>query len=139
MIKQTLAHMKVHISARELSRAIIMPRDQDSYHPELPTVHDALLTNPYKETGNEKKKKRRNDGPARGGLMRAADNTKGQRDILEGGPLEQNDKLEYKVFEFGNFPMRLNKKDDWVPKAGCYRLMLPAEADWTRKETEEER
>ena len=63
----------------------------------------------------------------------------GPRDILEGGPMEPNDKLEYKVYEFGNFPMRQNKKDEWVPKSGVYKLMLPSEADWTRKETEEER
>lgn len=35
--------------------------------------------------------------------------------------------------------MRQNKKDEWVPKNGVFKLMLPAEADWTPKETEEER
>ena len=70
MIRNTLVHMKVHIPADHLRRAIVMPRDQDSYHPELPSIMDSLLTNPYTDTGADKKKKRRGADVARGGLMR---------------------------------------------------------------------
>jgi len=52
--------------------------------------------------------------------------------------LEPNKKFEYKPFEFGNFPLLETGK----PRAGTFRLMLPAEADWKpskKKLTEEEK
>jgi hypothetical protein len=41
-----------------------------------------------------------------------------------------NENQEYKVFEFGNFPVLNTGK----PKAGVYRMKLPADADWTGRD-----
>ena len=38
MLKQTLAANKVHIPAKSLERAIIMPRDLENYHPGYPSI-----------------------------------------------------------------------------------------------------
>lgn len=47
-----------------------------------------------------------------------------------------NDNHEYKVYQFGNYPVMKNAK----PKNTTWRLKLPADADWTggRQGTEKE-
>ena len=50
---------------------------------------------------------------------------------FNGGKLLPNEKDEYKVCEFGNFPILKTGK----PRAGVFRLMLPSEADWTGLES----
>jgi hypothetical protein len=36
-------------------------------------------------------------------------------------------RFEYKVFEYGNYPLR----NDGKPQTGQFRMMLPCDADWT--------
>ena len=50
---------------------------------------------------------------------------------MNGGKLVPNNKLEYKVFEYGNFPLLQKNK----PRGGVYRMSLPSEGDWTGAET----
>lgn len=38
-----------------------------------------------------------------------------------------NDNFEYKVYQYGNYPVMTNAK----PKNTTWRIKLPAEADWT--------
>ena len=47
-----------------------------------------------------------------------------------------NEKFEYNVYEFGNYPMRQNNQGAWIPKHGVLRMMMPAEADWKGKKPE---
>ena len=88
VLKQMLAKIKVHIPTKALERGIVMPRDLDNYHPQLPKVGDHLMENPYKDedVGKKKKKKKRADD-ANKKMMRGGDNTKGERDLMAGGPL----------------------------------------------------
>ena len=44
-----------------------------------------------------------------------------------------NEKFEFRPYEFGNYPLRADGK----PKNGCFRLMLPSDADWTEKQKKE--
>lgn len=49
--------------------------------------------------------------------------------------LEISKKQEYRVFEFGNYPERkvtIEGVTHLKPKGGCFRLRLPADADWSR-------
>ena len=41
-----------------------------------------------------------------------------------------NNKLQYKVYQFGNYPLL----KDGSPKSGVWRIKLPADADWTGKD-----
>ena len=52
------------------------------------------------------------------------------------GKLKMNDNKEFKVYQYGNFPVMTNAK----PKNTAWRLKLPPEADWTggRAGTEKE-
>ena len=55
-----------------------------------------------------------------------------QMTIHKSVPLVHNAKLEYRPYEFGNYPLREGGK----PQAGQWRLMLPSDADWTVKNKE---
>ena len=124
MLKQTLACNKVHIPTKALERGIVMPRDLDNYHPEFPSIMATLLRNPYREKKETKKKAKTTKAP------RAA---AGKADLLQAqsGALVPNEKDEYKPFEFGNYPL-INGK----PPSGAFRLLLPAEADWSEKKAD---
>ena len=129
MLKAMLAQNKIHLPTKVLERSIVMPRDLDNFHPGYAEIHSSLLKNPFKNETREKKKKKGRDNldaNARG-LLRQGDRKK---DNITGAELLRNEKFEYKVFEFGNYPMKF---EDNVPKpkGGQFRLMLPAEADWT--------
>lgn len=69
-------------------------------------------------------------------MMRGAD----KKGVPEYGDfLVPNDKQEYKIFEYGNFPyieMKIAKDEDAQkrPKNGIFRLKLPCDADWTNRE-----
>ena len=93
MLKQMLAQIKVHIPTKSLERGIVMPRDLDQYHPQMPKVIEHLMVNPYKEKKDEKKKKKRKAGDD-AKMMRAADTSKA-KDLMAGGPLGMNEKLQY--------------------------------------------
>ena len=131
MLKALLAKIKIHIPTKSLERGIIMPRDLDNYHPELPKVLDGLIVNPYKDKKEEKKKKKKKT-VEKEGLMRAgAAPGSNVKDLMSGGPLLPNQKLEYRPYEFGNFPLRQDVHGNHKPKSNCYRLMLPENADWS--------
>ena len=137
VLKHVLAKIKIHIPTKSLERGIVMPRDLDNYHPTLPKVGDHLMQNPFKEEDNgKKKKKKKRADDANKKMMRGADNTRGERDLMAGGPLGMNEKFEYNVYEFGNFPMRQDPQGQWIPKHGKLRMMLPSDADWTGKKPE---
>ena len=116
--------------AKTLERAIVMPRDIDNNHPEYPKVIDSLIVNPYKEK-KELKKKGKRKGTDEGRMMRGADHSKSK---LEGLELKHNEKLEYKVYEYGNYPMIEIEPNTYRPKNGVFRMMLPSDADWTGKD-----
>ena len=73
-------------------------------------------------------------------MMRAAGQAGGAqvRDLMAGGPLLPNKKAEYRPYEFGNFPMKIDGKGELKPKSGVYKMMLPECADWTDKAEQEE-
>jgi len=99
-----------------------MPRDLDGFHPAFPSMASTLLRNPYREKKETKKKTK----ATKGARAAAAGKLEG---ATQGGKLQQNEKFEYKPSEFGNYPMR----NDGKPRSGAFRLMLPADADWTGK------
>ena len=103
-----------------------MPRDLDNNHPGYPTIIEGLMVSPFKRE-KETKKKKKKDGP-KGGKDKAADSKKNQ-DVLK-----KNKKGEYKVFEFGNYPLTNESK----PKNGIWRMMLPCDADWEIAKPDEE-
>ena len=124
MLKAMLAQNKIHINARAIERGIVMPRDLDNNHPGYPKVADGLMLNPYKREKETKKKKKKD--------------TKGDKktaDKKQIHALQKNKKGEYKVAEFGNFPLNNEGK----PKMGVWRMMLPCDADWevTKPEAED--
>jgi len=49
MLKQLFAQAKIHISTEALTRAIVMPRDYDNYHPGYPIWANVLKPNPYRD------------------------------------------------------------------------------------------
>ena len=106
-----------------------MPRDIDNNHPEYPKVIETLVVNPYKEKKELKKKGKK--GANEGRMMRGADHSKSK---LEGLELKMNEKKEYKVYEFGNYPLIEVEPNNYKPKNGIFRMMLPADADWTGKD-----
>ena len=131
-----LAQIKVHIPTKSLERGIVMPRDLDVYHPQMPKVVEHLMVNPFKEKKDEKKKKKRKAGEDTK-MMRAADNSKA-KDLMAGGPLLRNERLQYQVHEFENFPCRQGPGGEWKPKAGVFRMMLPSEADWNARKNKDQ-
>lgn len=132
MLKAMLALNKIHIPTQTLERAIVMPRDLDNFHPAYPKISEALLINPYRKKAETKKKKGKKAADEDGGgrLLRGA--KKGDNPLDNGGKLVMTDKKEYKVFEFGNYPLL----DTGKPRGGQFRLFLPCDADWTGKEDE---
>lgn len=77
------------------------------------------------------KKKGKRKGADEGRMMRGADHSKSK---MEGLELKHNEKKEYKVFEFGNYPLIEVEPSNFKPKNGVFRMMLPADADWTGKD-----
>lgn len=83
-----------------------MPRDLDNYHPAYPKISEMLPVNPYRKKAETKKKKKGKEEDA------------GARNIfLEGKkpdkeinlyPPQKNEKQEYKVYEFGNYPYNVS-------------------------------
>jgi len=124
MLKQTLAANKVHIPTKSLEKGIIMPRDLENYHPGYLQVADSLLKNPYPKLKEVKKKKGKAAGGKKDAVLAAGSIT-----IHKAVPLVHNAKLEYRPYEFGNYPLNEGGK----PQAGQWRLMLPSDADWTIK------
>ena len=125
MLKATLAQNKIHINAKILERGIVMPRDLDNNHPGYPKIVDTLMANPFKREKETKKKKKKDDkGDKKGAEAKKAVHV-----------LQKNKKGEYKVSEFGNYPLNSEGK----PKMGVWRMMLPCDADWTinKPDTEE--
>ena len=88
MMKALLAQIKIHLPAKTLERAIVMPRDIDNNHPEYPKVIETLTVNPYKEK-KELKKKGKGKAANEGRMMRGADHSKSK---LEGLELKKNEK-----------------------------------------------
>jgi hypothetical protein len=103
-----------------------MPRDLDNYHPEYPKVLELLPVNPWRKKAETKKKKGKKDDE--GGRRNLRAGTTGKD--MEGAKLEMTYKKEYKVYDFGNYPLL----GDGKPRAGQFRLMLPCDADWGGKE-----
>lgn len=101
-----LAQNKIHINTKILERAIVLPRDIDAHHPGYPSVMEMLAVNPYKEKKEVKKKRVKKDvedNTSR--FMRAPDGRKVP--AMYGAVLRPNHMGEYKVFEYGNFPLVL--------------------------------
>ena len=135
MLKAHLASIKIHIPTKSIQRGIIMPRDQET-NGEYPDQQGFLMHNPWptdRTAGGKKKAKgKKKKGAAVAVVKKVDDGTTQNR------KLEPNEKLEYKPFEFANFPLLQNGK----PKGGTFRLRLPSEADWKpakKKLTEEEK
>ena len=107
-----------------------MPKDEDSGG-QYPRVLDYLTHNPWPKPKETKTKKKKG---AKKGAKRAATKT---TDKIEKFPLVQNKNLTYKPKDFGNYPTRKDGK----PRAGLYRMVLPADADWKwiiKKKVEED-
>ncbi len=109
-----------------------MPRDLDNYHPEYPKIIETLTVNPFKAQKEAKKKKGKKiantDLEGGGRMMRAGEGA------LDESKLRLTEKCEYKVFEFGNYPLR----NDGKPLTGQFRMMLPCDADWAGFPKEED-
>ena len=107
-----------------------------------------LIVNPYrtekKKVGKARKGKKKGNKVGDGAGARNLRLAAVYDDLPNGGKLKTNDRQEYKVYEYGNFPIKkINVPGQGIkamPRAGMYRLMLPADADWTerKKEVDEE-
>lgn len=120
-----------------------MPQDFDAAdHPGYSARSASLTVNPFPPSPKVKKKKKRGGRSSRNGRKMGKSDSSGSKGKLKKGlykpavklykpgpglKLIPNEKLEYKVFEFGNYPTLSNGK----PRGGVLRLMLPADADWT--------
>ena len=89
------------------------------------------MINPYRKKAETKKKngKKAADDEGGGRLLRNPCK-KGDNPLDQGGKLVMTDHKEYKVFEFGNYPLL----DTGKPRGGQYRLFLPCDADWIGKD-----
>ena len=127
-----LALNKIHIPTQTLERAIVMPRDLDNFHPAYPKVTEFLLHNKYRKKAETKKKKGKKAADDDGGNNRLLKKGKGDNPLDNGGKLVKTDQANYKVYEFGNFPLL----DTGKPRGGQYRMFLPCDADWEGKDDE---
>lgn len=124
-LKALLSQNKIHgITTKTLERAIVMPRDNDAFHPGYLPIVDQLMHNPYRAPKESKAKggRKRKDEDGAGRVMRGPDGRmKNAPDY--GDFLVPNEAMEYKVYEYGNFPYRKRggganeneNKDDKVP------------------------
>ena len=161
MLKQALAQIKVHIPTDALEKGIIMPRDNEGQHPGYPTILEGLTENPcpkVKETNKRKKpvKKKEDkkslvvgsqktqitwEGTMKDGSQpikidwTAKADHKSQPLVPSKPNLKNPFDGAFRPCEYGNLPIRYN---DGKPKCGVWRLMLPADADWSDPKAEKE-
>ena len=85
-----------------------MPRDLETTGKrDYPQPRDSAFFNPYKKPkGGAAKKKKKDAKKGKGKLLKVGLNdAKLEFLAMNGGKLEKNAKHEYKIFEFGNFPL----------------------------------
>lgn len=140
-LKKLLASENVSVPASVLEKGVVLPHDvEPADHPGYPDRAHLLYEAPFplktlpkrkpkKERKSSSKKSNKSDGGNQGKSKFARRMHMPAIKYFKPGPglkLQQNAKLEYKVFEYGNYPTLRNGK----PRAGMLRLMLPADADW---------
>ena len=128
------------VSARALENGVVLPHDvEPADHLGYPDRASLLVEAPFplKSLPKRKPKKDRKSSSKKSAKSGSGGGkSKFARRMhmpaikhFQPGPglkLQQNAKLEYKVFEYGNYPTLRNGK----PRGGMLRLMLPADADW---------
>ena len=108
-----------------------MPRDLDSAGPGYPTLKSQLLIDPMPIDKSAPKRAKKGEDKGKKGKLLKKGKTLAE-ELLAKKKLEANVKGEYKVSEFGNYPLMSNGK----PRGGLYRMSLPAEADWEKPKLE---
>ena len=130
LLKAHLAAIKLHIPTKVLERGIVMPRDMDGATAGYPNLVDTLQIDPWPVDKNAKKKKEKESKKTKGKSKEKTGITQAPTHKLE-----LTKKQEYRVFEFGNYPEVTVKTENAYlkkPRGGCFRLLLPADADWSR-------
>ena len=110
-----------------------MPKDLINSGTDLkyPLFHDQLMINPYRKDKLVKKKKNPVDEDTMVMHRRAyVAGDKSYQGDKTGWFLEMSPDCRYKVSEYGNYPLTKELKPRW----GCYRMMLPCDADWEASE-----
>jgi hypothetical protein len=142
-LKALLSQNKIHgITTKTLERAIVMPRDNDAFHPGYLPIEKQLMHNPYKAAKEDKVKRKKKGGD--GGDGRLMKGATGSSNKEYQHYLAPNENQEYKLYEVGNFPLRKRgtaakqgeDENEDIPKNGQYRLKMPADADWTAREAD---
>ena len=104
-----------------------MPRDIDANRPEYPKQADLYLRNVKMEVKKKLKPQKGDEtNPTRARRIQG-ENYRGDK---TGWFLEQTAEANHHVFEFGNFPYT----NDFRPRNGVFRMMLPCDAEWAEKE-----
>ena len=138
MLKAHLATLKIHIPTQILTSAIVMPKDLETNQDNYPKIKDMLMISPFKAQKNVAKKARKKEGGKEGKNKRMMKAGAGVgKDAPElaatnGGKLLMTENKSYHVAEFGNFPILNTGK----PRGGTYRMVLPAEAEWSIRDKE---
>ena len=89
-LKALLSQAKLNVSTQVLENSIVMPRDIMANHPGYSKIRDTLEIYPFKVDKKQKRPKRK-----KGEIDRGPENKE----------LEPNDKGNYKVYDFGNYPL----------------------------------
>ena len=106
-----------------------MPRDMVGNHPGYVKTKDTLFVNPFKVDKKALRKKRGKKNEVDRGL--------------EQKELEPDEKGNYRVAEFGNYPLvqnvnlNENVEGELRPKNYVWRMKLPADADWNPKQADD--
>ena len=106
-----------------------MPRDIMANHPGYASIKSGLTENPFPAVKKEKRVKRK-----KGEVDRGPENVQ----------LEPDEKGNYRVYEFGNYALvnQGEKADgaepDFRPKNYHWRMKMPCDANWERKDPEKE-
>lgn len=134
-LRANMINMKIHVGGDQIRNAFLFKKDVVSLDTGTPNILDTVMETAVPRKIETVVKK----GAKKKKVLKQP--TLGPRELIQQmpneGKLKTNDKLEHKVYQYGNYPIQGKTAK---PKNGQWRLKMPPNADWTggRQGTEKE-